>query len=84
MAKTPDNKPAAEPHFERTYTTQDLETFLTWIRNVSHYYPGGANGWGNRDFSPYMEVKPETILRDFNAFLDQRVKLKVQTPSKLQ
>lgn len=73
MAKTPDNKPAGEPVSERTYSTQDIELLLNWIRD-SIYYPGGMNGWGRRDFSPYYKVTPAMILENFNEYLDQRAK----------
>jgi hypothetical protein len=50
------------------FQKEDLIELLNWIRNISPYYPDGANGWGNRGFSPYFSVKPETIIKDFIEF----------------
>jgi len=50
------------------FQKEDLIELLNWIRNISPYYPDGANGWGNRGFSPYFSAKPETIIKDFIEF----------------
>jgi len=81
MPITQENTHEEEHIPTRTYTEGDMILFLSWIRN-SHYIPDGMKGWGREDFSPFFEVKPATIIQDFNEFLDQQANQKSHTPSK--